>query len=175
MRRGGREIGSELLLLLRAAMACTAAATLQLQLQLELPCFVSSSAFAHVRSSRAVRGLGGNRLRRWWVIGAQSDHSPARRTVGAVNFRKPPQSRRSVNRVVADPGATKVEESVGEERLPVVEYDWEKEWYPMYLEAEMPKSAPLGLTVFDRSLVLFYDGDGQLNCFEDRCPHRSIS
>ena len=56
-----------------------------------------------------------------------------------------------------------------------VEYDWQQEWYPMYLEAEMPKASPLGLTVFDRSLVLFYDGDGELHCFEDRCPHRFVS
>lgn len=64
-------------------------------------------------------------------------------------------------------------ESTGEgEAKEVVEYDWEREWYPMYLVAEMPKSAPLGLTVFDKKLVLFYDGNGELNCFEDRCPHR---
>lgn len=51
-------------------------------------------------------------------------------------------------------------------------FDWEQEWYPLYLESEMPKSAPLGLTLFDRPLVLFYDDQGQLHCFEDKCPHR---
>ncbi|KAH8944596.1 hypothetical protein BDL97_13G120100 [Sphagnum fallax] len=48
-----------------------------------------------------------------------------------------------------------------------------RKWYPMYLTAEVPSNSPLGLTAFDRSLVLFYDGDGKIHCFEDRCPHRS--
>jgi hypothetical protein len=47
-----------------------------------------------------------------------------------------------------------------------------RKWYPMYLTAEVPSNCPLGLTAFDRSLVLFYDGDGKIHCFEDRCPHR---
>ncbi|KAG6550400.1 hypothetical protein Mapa_008363 [Marchantia paleacea] len=53
-----------------------------------------------------------------------------------------------------------------------VNYNWEEQWYPLYLTREVPKDAPLGLTVFDRNLVVFYDGDGKLNCLEDRCPHR---
>lgn len=92
----------------------------------------------------------------------------------------------AVSRVVADRGTKSVEEAGGGEREAAlleetgkereeVEYDWEKEWYPMYLTEEMPKAAPLGLTVFDRSLVLFYDGNGELNCLEDRCPHRCTS
>ena len=89
--------------------------------------------------------------------------------------------RKSVRRVVADAGAATAQEgplieAQGEGKArDVVEYDWEKEWYPMYLVAEMPTSAPLGLTVFDKKLVLFYDGNGELNCFEDRCPHRFSS
>ncbi|KAJ7538368.1 hypothetical protein O6H91_11G045400 [Diphasiastrum complanatum] len=54
-----------------------------------------------------------------------------------------------------------------------VEYNWEQEWYPLYLANEVPRDAPLGLSVFDRPLVLYYDGGGTLNCFEDRCPHRA--
>jgi phenylpropionate dioxygenase-like ring-hydroxylating dioxygenase large terminal subunit len=77
--------------------------------------------------------------------------------------------------VVADRGTTTdealIEDDVGIAR-DRVEYSWEEEWYPMYLTAEMPSNSPLGLTVFDRSLVLFYDGDGKIHCFEDRCPHR---
>jgi hypothetical protein len=77
--------------------------------------------------------------------------------------------------VVADRGSTTdealIEDDVGTARGRV-EYSWEEEWYPMYLTAEMPSNSPLGLTVFDRSLVLFYDGDGKIHCFEDRCPHR---
>eukprot|EP01018_Ginkgo_biloba_P014645 Gb_20939 [translate_table: standard] len=53
------------------------------------------------------------------------------------------------------------------------EYDWESEWYPLYLAAHVPKDAPLGLTVFDKQLVLYEDGDGVFQCYEDRCPHRA--
>ncbi|KAG0604993.1 hypothetical protein M758_9G024100 [Ceratodon purpureus] len=128
------------------------------------------------RSGPVRCGLGGRgRLGRRWVIGVQSESS----VVGkghVVSGRR----RAEVRRVVADAGAVKTDESgslieskvEGEGKDDAVEYDWEKEWYPMYLVGEMPKSAPLGLTVFDKKLVLFYDGNGAINCFEDRCPHR---
>ncbi|BBN20299.1 hypothetical protein MPTK1_8g18040 [Marchantia polymorpha subsp. ruderalis] len=54
-----------------------------------------------------------------------------------------------------------------------VNYNWEEQWYPLFLTREVPKDAPLGLTVYDRNLVVFYDGDGKINCLEDRCPHRA--
>ena len=54
----------------------------------------------------------------------------------------------------------------------VAEYDWSKEWYPLYLSKEVPTDAPLGLTVFDKHLVLYRDGHGELHCYQDRCPHR---
>ncbi|XP_027085111.1 protein TIC 55, chloroplastic [Coffea arabica] len=54
----------------------------------------------------------------------------------------------------------------------VVPYDWTEEWYPLYLAKNIPEDAPLGLTVFDKQLVLYRDGTGELRCFEDRCPHR---
>ncbi|GAB2227418.1 hypothetical protein Droror1_Dr00009239 [Drosera rotundifolia] len=54
----------------------------------------------------------------------------------------------------------------------VVEYDWEQEWYPLYLSRNVPVDAPLGLTVFDRQLVLYRDGEGVIRCHENRCPHR---
>lgn len=80
---------------------------------------------------------------------------------------------RSVRRVGVESPAIFVEDTTSEGlNRKQVDYNWELEWYPMYLTDEMPKSTPLGLTVFDRSLVLFYDGNGDLNCFEDRCPHR---
>lgn len=82
-------------------------------------------------------------------------------------------------RVIADRGTAATEEAliqdVTKEKEEKVEYNWEEEWYPMYLTAEMPTDSPLGLTVFDRSLVLFYDGQGKINCFEDQCPHRCKS
>ncbi|CAN8284188.1 unnamed protein product [Cochlearia groenlandica] len=54
----------------------------------------------------------------------------------------------------------------------VAEYDWTEEWYPLYLTRDVPDDAPLGLTVYDRQIVLYRDGEGTLRCYEDRCPHR---
>ncbi|KAH0461195.1 hypothetical protein IEQ34_008770 [Dendrobium chrysotoxum] len=51
-------------------------------------------------------------------------------------------------------------------------YDWREEWYPLYLTAEVPQDAPLGLTVFHKQIVLYRDFNGVLRCYEDRCPHR---
>lgn len=53
-----------------------------------------------------------------------------------------------------------------------VQYDWTEEWYPLYLTENVPDDAPLGLTVFDKQLVLYRDGKGEFRCYEDRCPHR---
>ncbi|KAF8389277.1 hypothetical protein HHK36_025970 [Tetracentron sinense] len=60
------------------------------------------------------------------------------------------------------------EEKVGEG---FVNYDWTEEWYPLYLTQNIPDDAPLGLTVFDKQIVLYKDGNGVLRCYEDRCPH----
>ncbi|KAL2525412.1 hypothetical protein Adt_10466 [Abeliophyllum distichum] len=54
----------------------------------------------------------------------------------------------------------------------VAEYDWTEEWYPLYLTKNVPDNAPLGLTVFDKQVVLYRDGNGEIRCFQDRCPHR---
>uniref|UniRef100_A0A2P2MX32 Uncharacterized protein MANES_16G132300 n=1 Tax=Rhizophora mucronata TaxID=61149 RepID=A0A2P2MX32_RHIMU len=59
-----------------------------------------------------------------------------------------------------------------EEERVAAEYDWTQEWYPLYLTRDVPDDAPLGLTVYDKQIVLFKDGQGQLRCYEDRCPHR---
>ncbi|KAI5072663.1 hypothetical protein GOP47_0012769 [Adiantum capillus-veneris] len=53
-----------------------------------------------------------------------------------------------------------------------VDYNWEDQWYPLYLTRELPRDAPLGLTVFHKQVVLHYDGHGNLRCYEDRCAHR---
>ncbi|XP_078443687.1 protein TIC 55, chloroplastic-like [Wolffia australiana] len=53
-----------------------------------------------------------------------------------------------------------------------VDYDWREEWYPLYLSAEVPLDAPLGLSVFHKQLVLYRDAAGAFHCYEDRCPHR---
>lgn len=62
-------------------------------------------------------------------------------------------------------------ESTKEEEK-VAEYDWTEEWYPLYLTKDVPDDAPLGLTVFDKQIVLYKDGNGVLHCYQDRCPHR---
>ncbi|KAL1834743.1 hypothetical protein DCAR_0104967 [Daucus carota subsp. sativus] len=64
-----------------------------------------------------------------------------------------------------------VNEGLGSVRE-VVEYDWTQEWYPLYLTKNIPDDSPLGLTVFDKQVVLYKDGNGELQCYEDRCPHR---
>ncbi|MCO5577424.1 hypothetical protein L7F22_031256 [Adiantum nelumboides] len=53
-----------------------------------------------------------------------------------------------------------------------VDYSWEDEWYPLYLTREVPRDAPLALTVFHKRVVLHNDGDANLRCYEDRCPRR---
>ncbi|KAL6216016.1 hypothetical protein ACLB2K_009243 [Fragaria x ananassa] len=58
-----------------------------------------------------------------------------------------------------------------QERI-VADYDWTEEWYPLYLTQDLPEDAPLGLTVFDKQLVLYRDAKGVLQCYQDRCPHR---
>ncbi|GFZ08265.1 translocon at the inner envelope membrane of chloroplasts 55-II [Actinidia rufa] len=58
------------------------------------------------------------------------------------------------------------------DRADVAEYDWTEEWYPLYLTQNVPDDAPLGLTVFDKQLVLYRDGQGVFRCYQDRCPHR---
>lgn len=67
-------------------------------------------------------------------------------------------------------GASNQEEVI--EQRDVVSYDWTEEWYPLYLCKNVPDDAPLGLTVYDKQVVLYRDGTGELRCFEDRCPHR---
>ncbi|XP_031479989.1 protein TIC 55, chloroplastic [Nymphaea colorata] len=66
-------------------------------------------------------------------------------------------------------GAKEMTSEGAEER---VKYNWEEEWYPLYLTDQVPDDAPVGLTVFDKQLVLYRDGKGVLRCYEDRCPHR---
>ncbi|XP_047323962.1 protein TIC 55, chloroplastic-like [Impatiens glandulifera] len=72
----------------------------------------------------------------------------------------------------SDPVQVKLEEEEEKEEKGPVFYNWTEEWYPLYLTANIPDDAPLGLTVYDVNLVLFRDGNGQLRCYEDRCPHR---
>lgn len=70
--------------------------------------------------------------------------------------------------VLVDPDSENVVRRVKE----VVDYDWTEEWYPLYLTKNIPEDSPLGLTVFDKQVVLYKNGNGELQCYEDRCPHR---
>jgi phenylpropionate dioxygenase-like ring-hydroxylating dioxygenase large terminal subunit len=63
-------------------------------------------------------------------------------------------------------------EERGSGRRELVDYDWTEEWYPLYLTQNVPEDAPLGLTVFDKQVVLYIDAAGELRCYQDRCPHR---
>ena len=78
--------------------------------------------------------------------------------------------------VVEEAGVLLPKEGEGEEAAEAAaaagRYDWKEEWYPLYLSKEVPDDAALPLTVFDRQLVLWRDGNGVLRCHEDRCPHR---
>ena len=65
------------------------------------------------------------------------------------------------------------QEGPGGERH-MAKYDWREEWYPLYLTKELPEDAPLGLTVFDKQIVLYRDANSLLRCYEDRCPHRLL-
>ncbi|CAN4095614.1 unnamed protein product [Withania somnifera] len=65
-------------------------------------------------------------------------------------------------------GDSSLEELRGQREI--VGYDWTEEWYPLYLTNNVPDDAPLGLTVFDKQVVLLAklsEGqlyDGKLEC-----------
>ncbi|XP_047338465.1 protein TIC 55, chloroplastic-like [Impatiens glandulifera] len=92
----------------------------------------------------------------------------------------PPKNRFVICRAVAEIGGldsvlhdSSIDEDVTEEKKNVVvPYDWTEEWYPLYLTQNIPDDAPLGLTVYNVNIVLYRDGNGELRCYEDRCPHR---
>lgn len=75
-----------------------------------------------------------------------------------------------ISAAAGDQSVIQEDEVVGQKDL--ARYDWTEEWYPLYLTNNVPDDAPLGLTVFDKQVVLFKDGGGVIRCYEDRCPHR---
>ena len=48
------------------------------------------------------------------------------------------------------------------------------QWY-VILESKEVKNKPIGITRFNRKLVLWRDGNGILNCIADKCIHRGAS
>lgn len=52
------------------------------------------------------------------------------------------------------------------------DFHWRNNWYPVIFEQDLAKDKPYAFSLYDHSLVLFYDQDGTLSCLRDRCPHR---
>ncbi len=46
-------------------------------------------------------------------------------------------------------------------------------WYPIIFIQDFPPNRPYGFSIYDESFVLFVNAEGQLECLQDRCPHRS--
>ncbi len=51
-------------------------------------------------------------------------------------------------------------------------YNWEKQWYPVAITADLDPSRPRAITLLGQRLVLWRAKDGSWQCFDDRCPHR---
>lgn len=119
-----------------------------------------------VDAKRSRRKLGQKPMSASWTERAYAQAVPhSRSTVSRRDFG-------SAVKAVAVEGPAVAPAAEGDDKI---EYDWRTEWYPLYLTAEIPRDAPLALNVYDHNLVLFYDGEGKLNCLEDQCPHRFLS
>ena len=51
-------------------------------------------------------------------------------------------------------------------------FNWEKQWYPVAITADLDPSRPRAITLLGQRLVLWRAKDGAWQCFDDRCPHR---
>ena len=52
-------------------------------------------------------------------------------------------------------------------------FDWRACWYPATFVHDLPRDRPTPVALYDTGLVLFFDGDGQVHCLRDLCPHRA--
>mgnify|MGYP006281230613 CR=1 FL=1 len=52
-------------------------------------------------------------------------------------------------------------------------FDWRACWYPVSFLEDLPRDGPTAVSLYDTGLVLFFDGDGELHCLRDLCPHRA--
>ncbi|XP_057799306.1 protein TIC 55, chloroplastic-like [Salvia miltiorrhiza] len=99
----------------------------------------------------------------------------SRRPLNPCQHHQLQKHQQKLSAVAGEISAAEGDQSVIEDSLrqnEVVRYEWSEEWYPLYLTNNVPDDAPLGLTVFDKQVVLFRDGGGEIRCYEDRCPHR---
>lgn len=165
-------------------MASSGALCLLLQARMKMNCLISSSAKASQVSSRVTTATVSHLYRSKWEVmsgisdsnlmirrfkqlchhNSRGDETPDCCCAAIIS----PSSRRSsrgktLMRVTAaergtttttDEETVLIEEGVAAETNEKVDYNWTEEWYPVYLTDEMPSNAPLGLTVFDKSLVL---------------------
>ena len=69
------------------------------------------------------------------------------------------------------------------DRVPMVEaaargemgdgkFNWEKQWYPVAVIDLLDESKPHPTQLLGVDVVVWKDGDGKWNVFEDKCPHR---
>jgi phenylpropionate dioxygenase-like ring-hydroxylating dioxygenase large terminal subunit len=52
-------------------------------------------------------------------------------------------------------------------------FNWRNCWYPVTFIQDLPENRPYSFSLYDEPFVLFRDGQGQLVCLIDRCPHRA--
>jgi phenylpropionate dioxygenase-like ring-hydroxylating dioxygenase large terminal subunit len=51
-------------------------------------------------------------------------------------------------------------------------FQWTKQWYPVAVTEFLDPSQPHGMQLLGKEIVLWRDGTGKWQCFEDACPHR---
>ncbi len=166
------------------AMASSGGLSFLLQARMKMNCLTFSSAKASQLSSRVTTATVCHLYRSKWEVmsGISGSNLMIRRFKQLCNHNSrgdqtadcccaaiiSPSSRRSsrgktfMRVTAADRGTTTttdeetvlIEEDVAAETKEKVDYNWTEEWYPMYLTDETPSNAPLGLAVFDKSLVL---------------------
>lgn len=50
--------------------------------------------------------------------------------------------------------------------------NWFQQWYPLAIIKDLDPQRPTAATLLGNPVVIWRDGSGAWNCFEDRCPHR---
>ena len=54
---------------------------------------------------------------------------------------------------------------------PTKSFDWERQWYPVAVVADLDRQRPHPTKLLNKDLVMWWDGS-QWNAMRDRCPHR---
>ena len=65
------------------------------------------------------------------------------------------------------------EEASAAQSLNKEPFCWEKQWYAVAVASTMDPTRPNPVQLLGKNLVVWMDGTGQWQCFEDRCPHRA--